>query len=289
MTHAARTAGGRRSGTSWARARGLAALLTLAGAACHVAAPPVTPVEASTPASSHVLGLGRKPDRRFIYVVKPDGVYAMARPVDSVGRPVFARAPIKVASIEPALDANDRRVVDRDGDLVPARGAEAASASAAHKLVVLVPDPASVAPLDVGPRSKDEFLALDDRTLVDYASAWLRYRDGAGEGATLTDAERDVLLASLAFAVVADDGFSGLLALRPDDLPAIGDSLRRLQLDSFAEVVDRASALALAGKQSESGSLDALWHKLEGDPVPRLAAYIRAHADEIDWSRMQRK
>jgi hypothetical protein len=258
-------------------------------AAC-AAAPKVAPVAPSARPSGHVLGLGKKPDRRFIYVVKPDGVYAMARPIDSAGRPVFVRKAIKVASIEPALDASDRRVVDRDGDLVPAPGrpAGAASAQAPRKLVVLVPDPAGVVRIDVAPSSKDEFLALDDRTLVDYASAWLRYRDVTGESAALTGAERDVLFASLAFTVVADDGFSGLLALRPDDLPAIGDSLRRMALDRFAEVVDRASALALAGKQSESGSLDALWHQLEDDPVPRLAAYIRAHADEIDWSRMRK-
>jgi hypothetical protein len=266
-------------------------------AACHPAAAPSQTAANVAHAEPTVLGLGKKPDRRFVYVVEPDGVYVTPRPVDADGRPVFVRKAVKVASIVPALDPGDRRVVDRDGDLVPAPGKGGASPKAtAHRLVVLVADPARIA-LESAPRSREEFLALDDHTLVEYASAWLRYRDGAAgsEPSALSGTERDVLLASLAFSVVEGDGFSGLLALRGDDLPAMGESLRRMALVPFAEVVDRAVALALSGKQAESGTLDALWKQVretetqaEHDPVHVLAAYIRAHADEIDWERMRR-
>jgi hypothetical protein len=260
----------------------------LIGSAC---AAPGTHAEPAVPVvESHVLGLGHPPDGRFVYVVQPDGVYAVARAADAEGRPVFSRKRIKVASIEPALAPDDRRVVDRDGDLVPPPGRSSPPARVARQLTVLVADPAAEANLYAGPRTRAEFLALDDKTLVDYASAWLRYRGiDRGETTTLSRAERDVMLASLAFELVAGDGFSGLLAMRCDDLPEIRDSLRRIDLESFAEVIEKARQLAHDGQQAESKQLDRAWRTLADDPVPPLAAYIRAHADEIDWAQMRRE
>src|SRR5262245_2275687 len=80
---------------------------------------PAKPSAAATARTARgFLGLGMRPDRRFLYVVKADGVYVIAHAADAEGRPVFSRKSIKVASIEPALDPGDQRVVDRDGDLV---------------------------------------------------------------------------------------------------------------------------------------------------------------------------
>jgi hypothetical protein len=269
----------------WRAAPFLSVSLWLLGA-CR-AAP--SPVPTAAAAEHHrLLGLGRPPDKRFIYTVQSDGVYVTARAADPDGRPVFSRRRIKVASISPALPASDRRVVDRDGDLVPAPGSPAAlRGDVGRVLKVLVSDPARAAQLDAGPQSKEEFLALDDQTLVAYASAWLRYR-GLDEGAALSPAERDVMLSSLAFQLVAGDGFSGLLAMREDDLPAMREALRRLALDRHAQVIENARQLALAGQQAEAHELDAAWKQLGDDPVPRLAAYIRAHADEFDWKSMAR-
>ena len=72
-------------------------------AACHPAVAPSRTAANVANAQPTVLGLGKKPDRRFVYVVKPDGVYVTPRPVDADGRPVFVRRALKVASIEPAV------------------------------------------------------------------------------------------------------------------------------------------------------------------------------------------
>ncbi len=254
----------------------------LAPGACARARPPV--VEAPPPRAA--LGLGRPPDPRFMYAVRPDGVYAVAKATDREGRPIFSRKRIKVASIEPALDPTIRMTVDRDGDLVPMPPARPLAPAPKRKLVVLVPDPGTH--LDVGPRSRTEFLALDDETLVAYTSAWLRYRGLQMGDTSLSQAERDVMLASDAFLLISGDGFSGLLAIRAEQLSQVRDGLRRMSLDQRADVIEAAQRLAAAGAQAESRKLDEAWSALAEDPVPHVAAYIRAHADEFDWDHMAR-
>jgi hypothetical protein len=33
--------------------------------------------------------------------------------------------------------------------------------------------------------------------------------------------------------------------------------------------------------------LDAEWEAIDQDPTPRVAAYLRVHADQIAWQRMR--
>ena len=265
--------------------RSIAMMIVVTACGAHAAAPAPPPVQPApaAPAPAGPMSLGAPLAHDFMYAVQGDGVFASPWPHGGDGRPSFAmysHQHVQVARIDPPLALTDHFEIADDGSITGTAGD-----GVPRRLTVLVTDPGSL--VRPAPRTKAEFLALGDDVLADYVNAWLQYRGFAGGGggfAGLSQPERDVMWSSVAFIEISDEGVTSLVHGDGPQLPEIRDGLRRVGLAHHADVIDRAMASGLSA--SDLRALDAAWDAVEDEPVPRVAAYIRAHADDFAWAQM---
>ena len=134
-------------------------------------------------------------------------------------------------------------------------------------------------------RSREDFLALGDDTLVEHVSTRLMARGLAADGDTLSQVEHEVLLADLAFRVMSAGGTRELLTSYRDDLPSMTEALRQLGLRRHADVVRQLLARA-PGPDHDHDDLVTAWSAIEDNATARVAAYLRRNAAEVAWQRM---
>jgi hypothetical protein len=107
----------------------------------------------------------------------------------------------------------------------------------------------------------------------------------------VTHAERAIAESSHAYTTACDDGIGRYLG----DLPSARstrDSLRLVGLEAHAAILDDLlmqfpDGPPANGRQHAALSpFDARWEAVQIDPIPLLARYARAHADDLHLSKI---